>query len=157
MSGCMGVATVIGLTSAVATLPRRRGSRTPMQVRDSRSNPTWVVHRRFTGWIAGTSMRIEKILVEDWRFVPHSYAIVNQWQCLQLLNRNQIKLFMHDLPFAQRRWKPVRGLFDATSETAIAALSELPAGEQPDATFAPSCSGAHAAGSSRSDLRAWDR
>ena len=80
-------------------------------------------------------MRIETILVEGWRFVPHSYAIVNQWQCLQLVNRNKFKLFMHDLPFAQRRWKPVRGLFDATSEAAIAALGELPAGEQPDATL----------------------
>ena len=27
------------------------------------------------------------LLAEGWRFVPHSYAFVNQWQCLELMKR----------------------------------------------------------------------
>jgi hypothetical protein len=30
----------------------------------------------------------KSLIVEGWRFLPHSYAIVNQWQLLALLRRN---------------------------------------------------------------------
>lgn len=86
-------------------------------------------------YIGDTFLSIETILVEGWRFIPHSYSIINEWQCLELIKHKGIKLFMHDSPLYLRRWKPRRGLFDAASEAAIAALGELPAGEQPDATL----------------------
>lgn len=64
------------------------------------------------------------ILIEGWRFVPHSYAIVNQWQCLEMLRRG-CQLAMHDVPFFSRRWKRTSGLFEPAAEAALAKLAPL--------------------------------
>jgi glycosyltransferase involved in cell wall biosynthesis len=80
-------------------------------------------------------MGITTILMEGWRFVPHSYAIVNQWHCLELLHRQDYRIHMHDLPLYAPRWKPVRGLFDAAADAAIAELEDLPKDARADATL----------------------
>ena len=69
------------------------------------------------------------ILIEGWRFVPHSYAIVNQWQCLELLRRGN-RLAMHDLPYFRKAWKPIRGLHDDPTEALLARIPPLPEGER---------------------------
>src|SRR5688572_13634161 len=76
------------------------------------------------------------VLLEGWRFIPHSYAIINQWQCLELVGRPGIEVFMRDLPFyAPNRWKQVRGLLPAAEEERIARLSAPPPDGRRDATL----------------------
>ncbi|HET6183402.1 MAG TPA: glycosyltransferase family 4 protein [Acetobacteraceae bacterium] len=86
------------------------------------------------------------LIVEGWRFLPHSYAIVNQWQLLALLRRH-IRLKVIDAPY-YRPWQPVAGLFPAAAEQALRALEIARPGESARATlrliapfsFAPSAS-----------------
>jgi glycosyltransferase involved in cell wall biosynthesis len=64
-----------------------------------------------------------RIIVEGWRFLPHSYAIFNQFQCLEMLKRPEVELFHKDSRYFREDWQPVTGLFDAAAE---AALQEIP-------------------------------
>jgi glycosyltransferase involved in cell wall biosynthesis len=67
-----------------------------------------------------------RIIVEGWRFVPHSFAIANQFQLLELLGRSNLELFHRDLPYFDPEWQPQRGLFTPPEEEA---LSRIPAPE----------------------------
>lgn len=69
------------------------------------------------------------ILIEGWRFVPHSYALVNQWQCLEMLRRGR-RLAMHDVPFLGQRWKRTSGLFEPAAEAALEAIGPLAPNER---------------------------
>ena len=42
------------------------------------------------------------ILIEGWRGINHSVALVNQWQILELLKSN--KLYFKDIPFSSKTW-----------------------------------------------------
>jgi len=44
------------------------------------------------------------LLVEGWRGVNHSYALVNQYQLLEMLRRPQWQVYHRDLPFAMAHW-----------------------------------------------------
>lgn len=70
-----------------------------------------------------------RIIVEGWRFVPHSFAIANQFQLLELLGRSNLELFHRDMPYFDPEWQPQRGLFTSPEEEA---LSRIPA---PDANL----------------------
>lgn len=63
---------------------------------------------------------------EGWRFLPHSYAIVNQWQCLEMLKRPDVEVYFRDLPFYLERWRPIRGLFRPQEEAALERLAPPP-------------------------------
>lgn len=81
------------------------------------------------------------LVVEGWRFYAQSHSIVNQFQCLELLKRGDIRLFHTEAPqpppgfLKVGSWKAATGLLPAASEAAIAAIPEPPAGLVPDATF----------------------
>jgi glycosyltransferase involved in cell wall biosynthesis len=62
------------------------------------------------------------ITVEGWRFVPHSYAVVNQFFCLELLKRSQVSLFHRDLPFYDPAWSMVDELFSPEQESSLKQL-----------------------------------
>src|SRR5674476_10230 len=50
---------------------------------------------------------MKTLCVEGWRFIHHSFAMVNQWQLLSLLKRHDISLSTRDVPFfvtAQVGW-----------------------------------------------------
>lgn len=64
-----------------------------------------------------------RIIVEGWRFTPQSYAIVNQFQCLELLRRSHIQLFHRDMLYHGRQLPQVMGLFDPAAEEALQRLS----------------------------------
>lgn len=74
----------------------------------------------------------KNILIEGWRFVPHSYACVNMWQCLDLLQRPDIELHHHDPPFFKPEWKPSNHLFGTSATEALKAIPPLDAGKMPD-------------------------
>ncbi len=71
------------------------------------------------------------ILVEGWRFLPHSYAIVNQFQCLELLSTKHT-LYHRDLPYYNPTWKPVRGLFTRPQEALLEKIPPPPADQKID-------------------------
>jgi glycosyltransferase involved in cell wall biosynthesis len=89
----------------------------------------------------------KRLIVEGWRFLPHSYAIVNQWQLLALLRRN-IALKVVDVPFYRPSWQAQAGLFEPTAEQALRSIEVAPSAESADVTlrvfypftFLPSCS-----------------
>lgn len=64
------------------------------------------------------------LIIEGWRFIPHSFAVVNQFQCLEMLNRPELEIFHRDVPFHVAGWRPTPDLFTAQAEQR---LQELPA------------------------------
>lgn len=84
-------------------------------------------------------MRPNRLIVAGWRSIPHSYAIVNQWQLLALMRRN-LAIKVIDAPFYRRSWQPRAGLFVPESESALASLPIAAPDEAADVTlriFAP--------------------
>ena len=72
-----------------------------------------------------------KLCVEGWRGINHSYAMVNQYQLLELLRRPGIALSHRDLPFAQESWSQNANPpgFDDASAHALGAIAP-PDGQQ---------------------------
>jgi glycosyltransferase involved in cell wall biosynthesis len=76
-----------------------------------------------------------RVLVEGWRFLAHSYSVVNQFQCLELLRRPDVSLFHRDVPLAHPDWRHFRGLLDAEDEDRLAVIPSPRAGEGFDAVY----------------------
>lgn len=48
---------------------------------------------------------MKKVLIEGWRGICHSFAMVNQYQILELLKlRSRLSIYHSDLPFFFQRW-----------------------------------------------------
>jgi len=77
----------------------------------------------------------KKLLVEGWRFLPHSYSAVNQWQCLAFKTHNDLELYHRDLPFCAAHWQAEHGLFAPEEEQAIATIPTPPPDLCPDAVL----------------------
>jgi glycosyltransferase involved in cell wall biosynthesis len=77
-----------------------------------------------------------RLLIEGWRGINHSYALVNQNQMLELLKRPEVELSHRDMPFYGRHWNPVDnfGGFDAEEARAIASVPP-PDGTAPDVVY----------------------
>lgn len=60
-----------------------------------------------------------KMTVEGWRFLPHSFSIINQFQCLEILKREEIELFHQDAPYFKDYWTCHENLFSPNDETAL--------------------------------------
>lgn len=92
---------------------------------------------------------MKSLIVEGWRFLPHSYAVVNQWQLLSLSRLGNLALKVRDMPLYHPRWQMETGLFEEAAEEALRSLDAAAAGEYADATlricfpfdFSPSGSG----------------
>jgi glycosyltransferase involved in cell wall biosynthesis len=63
-----------------------------------------------------------RLLVRGWRFLPHSYAVVNAFQCLELGRRADIALRHADAPHFKPRWAAAPGLLPQPQEQFIAGL-----------------------------------
>src|SRR5260370_33841459 len=85
--------------------------------------------------LTGEKRAIKNLIVEGWRFVAHSYAMVNQWQLLALLRRPDIAVKVADLPFYRKRWQPQDGLFSPTDEQALRSLEIAGPEEGADVTL----------------------
>ncbi|PPT06401.1 glycosyl transferase group 1 [Geitlerinema sp. FC II] len=59
-----------------------------------------------------------KLFVEGWRYISQSYAVVNQFQLLELLKRSHVNLFHREMPYLQN-WQPTAGLLSPGEETAL--------------------------------------
>ena len=81
-------------------------------------------------------MRKTRLLIEGWRGVNHSFALVNQCQILELLKFDDLCLFHRDLPFAMAHWnaKTLDAGFSDGDRKLIEALTE-PAGQNIDCIY----------------------
>ena len=75
------------------------------------------------------------VLVEGWRFIHHSYALVAQCHCLSLMRRSGLDLRFRELPFPHAAWKTTAGIFTPAQERALAELPAPEPGFAPEATF----------------------
>ncbi len=73
------------------------------------------------------------LVVKGWRFLPHSYAMVNQWQLLALLRRADIRLQHLDAPHYKANWCRTANLFATTAERQLAEIPAPPPDKQSDA------------------------
>jgi len=67
-------------------------------------------------------MTRRRLVIEGWRFLHHSYAIVAQSHCLCLLARDDVELRFTDLPYYRDTWRKTRGVFAPAEEDTLAAL-----------------------------------
>ena len=76
-----------------------------------------------------------RLKLEGWRGIPHSYALVNQYQILELKKRRGITLFHRDRPFPNPRWSGLTGA-SGFPPHAAAELANIPPPDGPaDVTF----------------------
>src|SRR5688572_390416 len=78
---------------------------------------------------------MRSLCVEGWRFLHHSYAVVNQWQLLSLLKRNDLSLSVRDLPFFASDWTVQKGLFAPDQQSRLESIRAAAPDETPDATL----------------------
>ena len=78
---------------------------------------------------------MRRLIVEGWRFIPHSYAIVNQFQCLEMLKHNSLMLYHRDLPFLNPNWTSVTGLFSEDAELKLRTIPSPPEDLDGDVLF----------------------
>jgi glycosyltransferase involved in cell wall biosynthesis len=76
-----------------------------------------------------------RLLIEGWRFIHHSYALVAQAHCLCILKRGDVDLRFRDLPFYSDAWKPTPGIFAPEQEHALSQVAAPEPGFAPEATF----------------------
>jgi glycosyltransferase involved in cell wall biosynthesis len=74
-----------------------------------------------------------RLLIEGWRFVLHSFALVNQFQLLELVRRPGLEVFHRDRPYLSSGWPQVKELFDPAQEAVLRGIS--PPGPPPDVTL----------------------
>jgi glycosyltransferase involved in cell wall biosynthesis len=75
-----------------------------------------------------------KLIIEGWRFISQSYAVVNQFQLLELLKRSNIELFHREMPYLLD-WQPTTGLLDPLEEAALRNIPEPQNGQAADAVL----------------------
>ncbi|MGB3512067.1 MAG: glycosyltransferase family 4 protein [Microcoleaceae cyanobacterium] len=76
-----------------------------------------------------------QLIIEGWRFLPHSYAIANQFQLLEMLNRSHLQIYHRDMPYVSKSWQPVTGLFPPTAETALRNIASASNDQAANATL----------------------
>lgn len=76
----------------------------------------------------------KKLLVRGWRDINHSFSLVNQFQLLEMLERNDLQLFHEDVPYMVPQWSAARNGSGFAPQTSarIAAIPSY-AGEELDA------------------------
>jgi glycosyltransferase involved in cell wall biosynthesis len=76
-----------------------------------------------------------RLLIEGWRFIHHSYALVAQAHCLCILKRGDVDLRFRDLPLYSEAWKPTPGIFAPEQERVLSQVAAPEPGFTPEATF----------------------
>jgi len=46
----------------------------------------------------------QNLLIEGWRGINHSYAMINQYQIRELLKNNKFKIYFKDVPYFDSEW-----------------------------------------------------
>lgn len=72
------------------------------------------------------------LVVEGWRCIPHSYSIVDEFICLELLKRSEIQLFHHDVAYLDPHWQPNYELHDPGAAKSLQTIPVPPPDLHPD-------------------------
>ncbi|MCT7984320.1 glycosyltransferase [Laspinema sp. A4] len=80
-----------------------------------------------------------RIIVEGWRFLPHSYSLINQFLLLELLDRPEIEVFHRDMPYVTDNWQPVSGLLGDSREPKLHLISQATPNQSADAILRVYC------------------
>lgn len=80
-----------------------------------------------------------KLLIEGWRFIPHSYACVNMWQCLELMKRDNIRLYHNDKAYYHNNWKSNYNVIDSFSYALLDCIPSLKNIRQIDVIYRIHC------------------
>lgn len=75
-----------------------------------------------------------EIIVEGWRFVPHSYSIVNQFQLLEMRQRSDLKLYHRDMPYLSASWQD-KSLFDPVNDANLRTIPRPEIAQVADVTL----------------------
>lgn len=76
---------------------------------------------------------MKTVIVEGWRFLAHSYAVVNQFQCLELARRPDLKVYHRDVPYYMDSWLPAPGILPESYERVLRDMGPPPPGLKADA------------------------
>ena len=79
--------------------------------------------------------RLKSLLVEGWVHVPHSYAIVNEWQCIEMLQRQDLTVHLNEPPLYNKTWERRRGLHPPQFDALLDKLTPLPEASTPEAAL----------------------
>jgi hypothetical protein len=81
-------------------------------------------------------MTKKKILIEGWRGINHSYAMVNQYQLLEMAEMD-LELQHLDLPFINKSWNPVNNDsgFEEANKKKIDLISPVNLTQMHDVTY----------------------
>lgn len=75
------------------------------------------------------------LLIQGWRFVPHSYAVINQSQIAALSGRAALTMYHEDLPLYQPSWRVDPQSVDDRVRDIVAALVPPPPLTTPDYVY----------------------
>lgn len=79
-----------------------------------------------------------RLIVEGWRFLCHSYSVINQFQLLEMIKHPNLEVFHRDIPYKNPDWRTDINLLDTT----IQSLYNIPLAPQDleaDVTFKIYC------------------
>ncbi len=76
-----------------------------------------------------------QIIIEGWRFLSQSYAIVNQFQLLEMLKHPDLELYHQDVPYWKEHWQSITGLFPETAEITLKQIKAPPPNCSSEATY----------------------
>jgi hypothetical protein len=80
-------------------------------------------------------MATRRIVIEGWRGIHHSYALVAQAHALCLLERPDVEVRYRDIPYFSDRWQRSTGVLAAAQERAIAAIPVAAPDDAADVTW----------------------
>lgn len=82
------------------------------------------------------------VKIEGWLAFPQSLSVVNQFQCLELMRRDGVRLFHEEVPgpppgslLSRNSWKKMTGLLPPVLEDAVYSIGPMPGGMAPDITY----------------------
>lgn len=61
----------------------------------------------------------KRIIVEGWRFLPHSFCITNQFLLLEMLKVDNLEIFHRDIPYLDETWQSQTGLLNVAAEASL--------------------------------------
>jgi glycosyltransferase involved in cell wall biosynthesis len=63
------------------------------------------------------------LIVQGWRYIPHSYALINSYQLVEMAQYPNLRVWHQDMPYVTEDWKPTQGLLSPQNE---AILNQIP-------------------------------